>query len=113
MSSAACEALAAGAGSSAGNSLIDGSGAPPAVTGLKAGASSVTGLRAGASLVPLGDVGGSSLDQKTAFGLGAWAESTALALSESSASAAGLQLPRGAPSGSLRVVEACDLSRTR
>ena len=70
MSSAACEALTEGAGSSAGNSLIDGSGAPPAVTGLKAGASSVTGLRAGAFLVTdlragaflvttLGDVGGS------------------------------------------------------
>ena len=49
---AECKALAAGAGSSSGNSLIDGSGAPPAVTGLKAGASSVTGLSAGSFLVP-------------------------------------------------------------
>ena len=66
---AECAALAAG------SSLIDGSGAPPAVTGLKAGASSVTGLRAGAFVVtPLGAVVGSvgraSLDQKTAFALG-------------------------------------------
>ena len=48
---AECEALAAGAGSSSGSSLIDGSGAPPAVTGSIAGESSVTGLRAGASLM--------------------------------------------------------------
>jgi len=76
--------LTAGAGISAGNSLIEGSVSPPAVTGLKAGVSSVSGLRAGASsLTPLGPVGGSvgrsSLDQKMAFGLGAWAEDMAFA----------------------------------
>ena len=37
--------------------MIDGSGAPPAVTGSRAGASSVTGLRAGAFVVtPVGAV---------------------------------------------------------
>ena len=40
--------------------MIDGSGAPPAVTGSRAGASSVTGLRAGAFVVtPVGAVFGS------------------------------------------------------
>ena len=59
MRGAECEALDAGPGSS-GQSLIDGSGAPPAVTGSRAGASSVTGLRAGAFVVtPVGAVFGS------------------------------------------------------
>ena len=40
--------------------MIDGSGAPPAVTGSRAGASSVTGLRAGVFVVtPVGAVFGS------------------------------------------------------
>jgi len=39
--------LAAGAGSSSGNFLIDGSGAPPASAGLRAVATSVAGLSAG------------------------------------------------------------------
>jgi len=109
---------AGAAGSSFGNSLIDGSGAPPASAGLRAVATSVAGLSAGflmapvssteasapdsaagmsflraPSTAPVGAVGGPvgrvNLDQKTAGGLGAWAANMALALSESTAPASG------------------------
>ena len=91
---AECKALAAWAGFSSGNSLIDGSGAPPAAAGLRAVATLVTGLSTGSFLVtPSGAVGGSvgraSLDQKSAFALGSWAAKMALAVSESTVSAAG------------------------
>mmetsp|Transcript_36462 Transcript_36462/g.118587 ORF Transcript_36462/g.118587 Transcript_36462/m.118587 type:complete len:291 (-) Transcript_36462:51-923(-) len=109
----------AGAGSASGNSLVDGSGAPPAAAGLRAVATLVTGLSAGSFLMapvssteasaphsaagmsflrapstaPVGAVGGpvgrGNLDQKTAVGRGAWAANMALALSESTAPASG------------------------
>ena len=58
-----CKALAAGAGVSSGTSSLDGSGAPPVATGVRAGAFVVT---------PLGAVGGSVgvvlLEQSTRLG---------------------------------------------
>ena len=60
---AECKALAAGAGVSSGTSSLDGSGAPPVATGVRAGALLVT---------PLGAVGGSIgvvfLEQSTRLG---------------------------------------------
>ena len=60
---AECKALAAGAGVSSGTSSLDGSGAPPVATGVRAGAFVVP---------PLGPVGGSVgvvlLEQSTRLG---------------------------------------------
>ena len=117
------QGLAEGAGFSFGNSLIDGSGASPVAAGLKAVATLVTGLSAGSFLPPIsskeasasdfaagmsflrsgvtpvgavvGSVGRASLDQKEAAELGAWAANMALALSESTVSAAGASAAAG------------------
>ena len=102
---AQCQALAAGAaGFFSGKSLIDGSGAPPAVAGLRAVATLVAGLSAGSFLMTpvsstqasapdsaagMSFLRGVNLDQKTAGGLGAWVANMALGLSESTAPASG------------------------